>query len=238
MSLNCSCGVTQLYVSAEIPIRINVFSLKSPQISTVGAVSSRIWMSGDTDTWMTPQEQHGGRLCWFCLHLKSQVTSIVLDLAATPFNFWWNILLIYSIICWGGLWGGGEGGEGGVIAGQRAGFSRVQQSERQSVRRCSWLLWPRDLSVSGPACRSSLCGDFYPNTGDSGVPSDLTDGHGWRGEDTKQGEHDCPGSVPAAAAASSSSSALDAWSSSSSGKWVAKANDFIRSHFSLYLNTW
>ncbi len=48
-------------------------------------------MSGLTDTWMTPQEQYGGLLCFYsvvCLRLKnwSLFTLIVLDLAATLFT--------------------------------------------------------------------------------------------------------------------------------------------------------
>ena len=48
-------------------------------------------MSGLVDTWMTPHEQHGGKLCFFSVVLlplkkDSPLTSLVLDSAQTKFT--------------------------------------------------------------------------------------------------------------------------------------------------------
>ena len=63
------------------------FLLSKPKHGVNDLVSRWIWMSGLTDTWMTPQEQYGGILC-FCLRFKklSHFTSFVLDLAAALFT--------------------------------------------------------------------------------------------------------------------------------------------------------
>ena len=112
----CPCGVMQVSGSPDIQIRrktlsvIPCFWCKCPLWSTSepgsrggyqrtfrlklgvnDTISSRIWMSGLPDTWMTSQEQYGGILCFFpvvfmCLKKWSAFTSVVLDSALTLFT--------------------------------------------------------------------------------------------------------------------------------------------------------
>ena len=83
----CIQGTLEMLTSANLATSGGLLGI---QHSGNYLVSSRIWMSELTDTWMTPHEQYGGMLSFFCCFIRSEdrslMSSIVLDSAATLFT--------------------------------------------------------------------------------------------------------------------------------------------------------